>query len=262
MIALSEFWLLHGFLERPALLDVLRNTPEFGGFDDVFSIEGYKGLYRYVMEIPQDEVNDLLAPLVQREIEAMEENALLKHQPGWWVSKLYKGQNIEGNIDRGIFSIYFFNIVKALPGEAIFQGAGVPHAYLEGQNVELMANSDNVLRGGLTPKHVDVPELLKHTCFEGTVVNIMAGEKKGEGEVVYNCPVPDFGISKIALLPGQEVEGMAASLEIVVIIDGALQVAGANTIHAKKGEAVAILPGAAYTVTTAAGVLAYRAFVP
>jgi len=43
------------------------------------------------------------------------------------------------------------------PGQAIFQGAGVPHAYLEGQNIELMSNSDNVLRGGLTPKHIDVP---------------------------------------------------------------------------------------------------------
>ena len=56
--------------------------------------------------------------------------------------------------------------VNAKPGQAVFQGAGVPHAYLEGQNVELMANSDNVLRGGLTPKHIDVPELLKHTLFE------------------------------------------------------------------------------------------------
>ena len=56
----------------------------------------------------------------------------------------------ELNIDRGIFSIYLFNLVHLKKGEAIFQDAGVPHAYLEGQNVEIMASSDNVLRGGLT----------------------------------------------------------------------------------------------------------------
>jgi len=263
MVALSEFWLLHGFLEKDALLDVLRTTPEFAGFDDVFNLEGYKGLYQYVMQMPQDEVNELLAPLVQRAIEAKQNNTILKHQPGWWVAKLFDGQtSVAGDIDRGVFSIYFFNIVKAQPGEAIFQGAGIPHAYLEGQNVELMANSDNVLRGGLTPKHVDVPELLKHTIFEGTVVNIMAGEKRAAGEVVYNCPVPDFGISKLALTAGDEVQGTASSLEILVIMEGSLHLTGTKTVSACKGEAVAILPGESYIVTTASNVLAYKAFVP
>lgn len=261
MVALSEFWLLHGFLQKEALTEVLRNMPEFGGLDDVFATGGYKGLYQYVMELPQADVNDLLTPLVQRELKAREEGRLQKHQPGWWVNKLYAGKDI-GDIDRGVFSIYFFNIVKALPGEAIFQGAGMPHAYLEGQNVELMANSDNVLRGGLTPKHIDVPELLKHTIFEGTQVNIMRGERKGEGEVVYNCPVPDFGLSKIAITAGQTVTGSSASLEIIVVIEGTLQVAGTNTVPAKKGEAIAILPAEEYTITTTGSALAYKAFVP
>jgi len=262
MVALSEFWLLHGFLGKEALLEVLRTVPEFGGLDDVFSTSGYKGLYQYVMELPQDEVNSLLAPLVQRELKARQQGKLKKHEPGWWVSKLYLDEGVTGDIDRGVFSIYLFNIVKALPGEAIFQGAGMPHAYLEGQNVELMANSDNVLRGGLTPKHVDVPELLKHTIFEDTVVNIMPGERKGEGEVIYNCPVPDFGISKIVLTAGQQATGVSQSLEIIVVIDGSLQVEGGNTVRAIKGEAIAVLPGENYTLTTGSNVLAYKAYVP
>ena len=57
----------------------------------------------------------------------------------------------------------------------------MPHAYLEGHNVELMANSDNVLRGGLTPKHVDVPELIKHIKFEATIPNVMKGSGKHDG---------------------------------------------------------------------------------
>ncbi|MEJ7679943.1 MAG: hypothetical protein WKG06_19210 [Segetibacter sp.] len=78
------------------------------------------------------------------------------------------------------FSLFIFSILSRLKeGEAVFQGAGVPHAYLEGQNVELMANSDNVLRGGLTPKHIDVPELLKHITFEGIEPNILRGDVSG-----------------------------------------------------------------------------------
>jgi mannose-6-phosphate isomerase len=262
MVALSEFWLLHGFLEDETLLNVLGTVPEFAGLSDVFLKDGHKGLYKHVMELPQEEVNRLLTPLLQREIDAKTAGTLRKSRPGWWASKLFSGSLLTGDIDRGVFSIYFFNIVKALPGEAVFQGAGIPHAYLEGQNVELMANSDNVLRGGLTPKHVDVPELLKHTIFEGTKVNILAGEKHGEGEVVYNCPVPDFGISKIALLAGQEVEGRSKSLEIIVVMEGSLQVTGTNTVYARKGEALAILPGEQYSVTTSLSTLAYKAFVP
>ena len=94
-----------------------------------------------------------------------------------WAARAALTYNQGARIDRGIFSIYFFNLVNLHPGEAIFQDAGLPHAYLEGQNVEIMANSDNVLRGGLTPKHVDVPELMKHVRFEATNPRILMGDR-------------------------------------------------------------------------------------
>ena len=61
----------------------------------------------------------------------------------------------------------YLNVVTLAPGDALFLPAGELHAYLEGTALEIMANSDNVLRGGLTPKHVDVPELLATLVFEG-----------------------------------------------------------------------------------------------
>src|SRR4029078_12118737 len=173
-----------------------QSVPEFDGFDDIFSEKDYKGLYEYVMTMPQHDVDNLLSPLVERELQNKQNNQLTKQDPGWWVAKLYEHNKPHENFDRGIFSIYFFNIMKAEPGEAVFQGAGLPHAYLEGQNVELMANSDNVLRGGLTPKHVDVPELLKHTVAESTIPNVMKGEVVDKAVINYPCPVPDFGIHK------------------------------------------------------------------
>lgn len=262
MVALSEFWLLHGFLQQDSLKKVLQSVPEFEGLIPLFKNDDYKKLYQHVMEMPQSEVNRLLAPLVHRELQRKKDNELTKDQPGWWVAKLFKHQTSIENIDRGVFSIYFFNIVKANAGEAVFQGAGIPHAYLEGQNVELMANSDNVLRGGLTPKHIDVPELLKHTIFQGVTPNIMMGEQTKSGEKIYPCPVEDFGISKIELKQTETYSGTASSLEIIVVIDGEMQIEGTNNLSIKKGEAATILCGEKYNISTPSNVTAYKAFVP
>ncbi|MGN6353420.1 MAG: mannose-6-phosphate isomerase, class I [Parafilimonas sp.] len=262
MVALSEFWLLHGFLSEDKLLKVLQTVPEFKNFESLVMNKGYKGLYKHVMLMPQVEVDALLTPLVEREINRKKNNELTKADAGWWVAKLYEQQENFSNLDRGIFSIYFFNIVKTNPGEAVFQGAGLPHAYLEGQNVELMANSDNVLRGGLTPKHIDVPELIKHIIFEGIEPNVMKGIDLTSGEKNYPCPVPDFGISKIELSEGEVYEAEATSLDIIVIIEGILNAKGSNNIAAKRGEAVAVLAGETYTVSTSGKLIAYKAFLP
>ena len=262
MVALSEFWLLHGFLQQESLKKVLQSVPEFEKFVSLFKNDDYKKLYQHVMKMSQNEVNALLTPLVHRELQRKKDNELTKDQPGWWVTKLFEHQTSVENIDRGIFSVYFFNIVKANPGEAIFQGAGIPHAYLEGQNVELMANSDNVLRGGLTPKHIDVPELLKHTTFKGVAPNIMMGEQMKTGEKNYSCPVDDFGISKIELKQSQTYNGTASSLEIIVAIDGEMQISGTNNLSIKRGEAAAILCGETYNISTPSSVMAYKALVP
>ena len=78
-----------------------------------------------------------------------------------------------------------------------------------------MANSDNVLRGGLTPKHIDVPELMKHTLFEPIVPKIMQGEPFGNAEKRYDCPVPDFDISKIELNASNSYKALSNSPEIL-----------------------------------------------
>lgn len=265
MVALSEFWLLHGFQTADKIKKVLESIPEFAPLKSIFGEDNYKALSEHCMYMMQEDVNSMLTPLIKREIERKQQGTTTKAEPGWWVAKLYADKPAEewGNIDRGVFSIYFFNIVHTNKGEAVFQGAGVPHAYLEGQNVELMANSDNVLRGGLTPKHVDVPELLKHTTFEGIVPDVMKGEKKENGEIVYPCPVSDFGISKIALEQNEQHGSTSHSLEIIVIIEGEMEIKGTNkTLHAKKGDAVAILSNETYNISTTGGVVAYKAFVP
>ncbi len=263
MLALSEFWLLHGFKEKKLLLQTLQQTEAFKILLPVFEKEGYYGLYKQVMELPQATVDGMLEPLLHQSEPLYKANQLSKSDPAYWACKTVTSHN--GNytgIDRGVFSIYFFNIVQLHPGQAIFQGAGVPHAYLEGQNIELMSNSDNVLRGGLTPKHIDVPELLKHTLFEGIVPQIMNGEEK-EAETVYHCPVPDFEVSKIMPDKQTTYRHTAFSAEILLIAEGEADMATpVQTLHLKKGESVLVGAAETYTISTDTRAVLYKAGVP
>ncbi|MCC5481105.1 mannose-6-phosphate isomerase, class I [Streptomyces sp. NPDC059680] len=103
--------------------------------------------------------------------------------------------------DPGVIAAMLLNYVRLQPGEALFLGAGIPHAYLNGLGVEIMANSDNVLRCGLTPKHVDVPELLRVVRFEAGDPGVLRPEASPAGEEVYDTPIDEFRLSRY-VLPG------------------------------------------------------------
>lgn len=259
MVALSDFWLLHGFKEKSLLEKTLSEVQEFNILLPLFKRDGYQALYQFVMEMSREEVNAFLMQVVKREIRNKKEGLLTMANPGWWVAKLFEGVDQITEIDKGVFSIYFFNIVNVKPGEAVFQGAGLPHAYLEGQNIELMANSDNVLRGGLTPKYIDVPELMKHTLFEGIVPNIMKGNEIRIGEKNYPCPVPDFAISKIELNGNLTYSNTTVGMEIILITEGGAVLN--NSMVLKKGEAICLLPQASYNIVSSGHCILFKAFV-
>ncbi len=187
-VALTDFYLLHGFRSSTSIRDTL---VEIQGWDTLLPIldaEGVSGLYRHVMEADQETIDDLLAPLVME----LAGGDYEKYQPEFWAARAVEQYGQNGHQDRGIFSIFWFNVVHLRPGEGIFQDAGIPHAYLEGVCLELMANSDNVLRGGLTPKHIDVPELLRLTNMMSVTPNVLLPQEQADGWSVYPTPAPDF----------------------------------------------------------------------
>jgi mannose-6-phosphate isomerase len=99
--------------------------------------------------------------------------------------------------DCGVIAPLYLNVLELVPGEAVFIPAGVLHSYIHGLGVELMANSDNVLRGGLTPKHVDAMELLRVLRFEAWRPDVQAEDmERPAGELfTYKSPVPEFELS-------------------------------------------------------------------
>ncbi|MGA5817015.1 mannose-6-phosphate isomerase, class I [Kitasatospora sp. NPDC094028] len=103
--------------------------------------------------------------------------------------------------DRGVIAGLLLNHFRLHSGEALYLGAGVPHAYLSGACVELQANSDNVLRAGLTPKHIDVPELLKVVVFEPCAPEPVHPRRvaAAPGEELYPVPIDEFRLSRFTL---------------------------------------------------------------
>ncbi|MCK5814466.1 MAG: mannose-6-phosphate isomerase, class I [Flavobacteriaceae bacterium] len=264
MVALSEFWLLHGFLPKDKLTKILNTIPEFTHLIPVFDGGGYFELYKKVMEESVEETNKMLRPLIDKIMPLYLSGKLEKSDPAYWAAKAIDSSENKTNLDKGIYSIYFFNIVKANKGEAVFQKAGIPHAYLEGQNMELMTNSDNVLRGGLTPKHVDVQELLKHVIFEETSPNIMLGELQNDGlERIYKSPAPDFELSQITLAKSELYNGKSKTAQILFVIDGSvLFIEEHSELKVGQGEAVLILAGSQYQISSTSSTVIYKATAP
>jgi mannose-6-phosphate isomerase len=263
MTALGDFWLLHGFQNTAPLIQIIKAVPEFGFMLPLFEKGSYKGLYEAIMSLDQSEVNRILQPLLDRIIPLYHANKLAKRSPDFWAARAALTFNEGARMDRGIFSVYLFNIVFLKKGEAVFQDAGILHAYLEGQNVEIMANSDNVLRGGLTPKHIDVPELMKHVIFEPVTPQVIHGKRVTASEEVFTTPAPDFELRKIILKKGQDAIFNIHSADIFLVLDGTVEVTGAGFGETfKRGEAFLAVNGSNINIKAVDAAEIYRASVP
>ena len=164
--------------------------------------------------------------------------------------------------DIGVAAPLYLNLVRLRPGEALFLPAGILHAYLEGLGIELMASSDNVLRGGLTHKHVDVPELLEVLSFEGGPAQVLAPEAIAEGspEESYPSQADEFTLSRITLAPGEEyVRRTDGGCEILACAEGHFLIGGGA--HIGPGRSLFITADQGDYTLRGAGVL-YRASVP
>ncbi|WP_146363652.1 mannose-6-phosphate isomerase, class I [Arthrobacter yangruifuii] len=104
--------------------------------------------------------------------------------------------------DPGVLISLLLNRASLQPGDAVYLPAGNVHAYLNGLGVEVMASSDNVLRGGLTPKHVDIPELLKTVDFRPLGIPYLTADEAGPGQQVFRPPFEEFALQRLELAQG------------------------------------------------------------
>ena len=156
-----------------------------------------------------------------------------------------------------------FNIVHLKEGEGIFQDAGIPHAYLRGQNVELMACSDNVIRGGLTPKYVDIVELLKIVDCREVIPQIISAAPQHQSEFTYKTPVNDFALAQIRVEAQQHTELTLQSAGTLLVMQGELKIQEKPTaLTLKQGESAFITADSNVEIMSEKGGYAFLAKLP
>lgn len=163
-------------------------------------------------------------------------------------------------VDAGVVLAILLNHIRLAPGEAIFLSAGQIHAYTKGFGVELMANSDNVLRAGLTPKHINVPELLRTVDFAAAAVLPVRTDQIREGELAYPVPVADFAMARVDLPEQGSLELDCAGPSLVLCVAGRLTVVAGDerieltpggSLFASAGDPITVHgPGTGFRATT------------
>ena len=180
---------------------------------------------------PDAEVAEVVAALTDRASSSVGDEAGL-----WLGTARILAHHCPG--DPGIAISTLLHTVLLRPGEALYLPAGNVHAYVEGLGIELMAASDNVLRGGLTPKHVDVQELLRVVDARPLPAPRLEPEELGPGIRLYRPDVPEFRLAVVeseALESGAEV--LIDDLAIVLVLSGSVELEGETL---ERGEAVLV----------------------
>ena len=190
------------------------------------------------------------------------ENASNLHKTSpafYWMSQL---NQLYPN-DIGVLAPLWLHVVDLKPGEAIYLPSRQLHAYLKGVGIEIMANSDNVIRGGLTPKHIDVPELMTVLDFSPQPPFIIEAYEQSEIERIYSSPAEEFLLTALDLTAGRMHQLAAGSIAILFCIQGsaAIEYRGENSpMIIDKGESV-LLPAALRHATISGSALVYLAEV-
>ncbi|GGM01304.1 mannose-6-phosphate isomerase, class I [Nakamurella endophytica] len=198
--ALTEFHALCGFRDPAVTVELLTElaVPQLDHYLSLLSgqpdRDGVRALFSSIVTVPASLLDPLLAAVLQACVARVRAGSRFAAE---YRTALELGERYPG--DPGVLASLLLNRVTLQPGQALYLDAGNLHAYLEGVGVEIMANSDNVLRGGLTPKHVDVPELMRVLDFTAGDVPVLGGDAGPDGELVYTTPVPEFRLSRLEL---------------------------------------------------------------
>ncbi|WP_343600971.1 mannose-6-phosphate isomerase, class I [Mycobacterium sp.] len=202
LIALQPFEALAGFRPVARTVELLRALavsdldPFIELLGDQSDADALRALFTTWITAPQPDLDVLVPAVLDGAIQYVSCGAREFAAEARTVLEL--GERYPG--DAGVLAALLLNRITLAPGEAIFLPAGNLHTYLRGLALEVMANSDNVLRGGLTPKHVDVPELLRVLNFAPTTEAALRPAVRCDGlEVVYETPADEFAVSMLVL---------------------------------------------------------------
>jgi len=262
--ALTNFWAMCGFRSFKDIMSRLRTClgehsafkDSFRGFNHLNGAEGTRRLFEWLMVLPSDQREDLIRQVVQHARVCHESDEV-----GYWIRCLHEAYPN----DIGVLSPILVYLIRLEPGQALFLPSGSLHAYLKGVGIELMANSDNVLRGGLTPKHVDVQELLKVLNFNERGPSILEPQRICRCETAYATSAEEFMLSVIQTDSHNDYESpVKRGIEILLCVEGEGEMRSSTnggSLKVFRGTSI-MVPASAPYYTISGNATLYRASVP
>ncbi len=240
--ALTEFQALCGFRDPQTTVRILSGlrVPQLDHYVGLLAgqpdSDGVRALFSTLVTLPQNALSSLLDAILAQAITMVAAGSPFADD---YRVALELGERYPG--DGGVLAAMMLNRIVLEPGQALYLPAGNLHAYLSGVAVEIMANSDNVLRGGLTPKHVDVPELMRVLDFHAGDREVLAGTQHGSHEVVYPTPAAEFELSRLDLDGpdgGEIVDLTHPGPQVLLCTEGSAEVAerGGRTLDLRRGQ--------------------------
>jgi mannose-6-phosphate isomerase len=260
--ALTRFWALSRFRRISGILSYLKKVCPHGLDAEINTLkqqptaDGLKRFYTALMSMNASRQHQIIT-------EALEQAQRFEAQDPVFNWMLKIADDYPNDI--GVLAPILLNLICLEPGQALFLDAGELHAYLEGLGIELMANSDNVLRGGLTPKHVDVSELLRVLKFEDKDVTLLKPQESFANELVYPSPVKEFVLSAITLNKGARYQSPAhRSVEILICTRGIVTLTddGSQTETQLQQGGSVLIPAAVERYAITGEGTCYKAAVP
>ncbi|OEU68108.1 MAG: mannose-6-phosphate isomerase, class I [Desulfobacterales bacterium S5133MH16] len=260
--AMTLFWALNGFRKISGIVTLMEKICPQGLKKQFDTLRGQqssielKNFFQSLMTMNREQQKQIISHAVSNAQKFTDDDPAYK-----WMIDLHK----EYPTDIGVFSPILLNLICLEPGQAMFLPAGELHAYLDGVGIELMANSDNVLRGGLTPKYIDMPELLNVLNFEERKVNILETEQINECECVYESHAEEFILSIIDVKEGIICNSSAhRSIEMLLCTDGKATITdlGKNDkVVIDRGKSI-IIPAVVKKYSIQGNATFYKAAVP
>lgn len=226
IVALTEFRALAGFrpVEDTAAFFAALGSEELDRYASLLPTDGQgdlRALFTTLISLPQQPRKELIGSVEQAARKLID----AQRQPQWMIeaAQVYLELNEKYPGDVGVLAALLLNVVTLAPGEAAFLRAGQLHAYLSGLGVEIMANSDNVLRGGLTTKHVDVAELVRVLDFSSLANPRTEATPIEGGGVEFALPVDTFAVRMYELDNGEQLRICDDGPAIVLCTSGTVQ---------------------------------------
>ncbi len=242
LYAVEDFWGMRGFRPLDELVNEVSGwrqcvpdelTPlhnAFSSFIDHADWARWKTVVQCLIESGEKDTDRKL--LSRSAVEYAVKNCRSQDRDDryWWVGELTR--QFPG--DPGAAAPLYLNLVHLSPGEAMYLDARTLHAYLYGAGVEIMANSDNVLRSGCTVKYVDAAELLRVLEFTGGPAEIISGTPVAGGRH-FSPPAAEF---ELCVLSDKSRVYSANAPIVILALGGAVGLGGAADFHIRSGESV------------------------